>query len=75
MAVPADSTPDGSPSPQPLIFTRSDRYLHTATCMERVQVAVPTSGEHALEVWEAIRAKALWSARDEWCEPLMYTYR
>ena len=38
--------------------------------MERVQVAVPTSGEHALEVWEAIRAKALWGARGEWCEPL-----
>ena len=51
-----------------MIFTRSDRYLHTATCMERVQVAVPTSGEHALEVWEAIRAKgkAHWRARGEW---------
>ena len=33
--------------------------------MERVQVAVPTSGEHALEVWEAIGAKALWRARGE----------
>ena len=47
------------------LHTRSDRYLHTATCMERVQVAVPTSGEHALEVWEAIGAKALWRARGE----------
>ena len=37
--------------------------------VERVQVAVPTSGEHALEVWEAIGAKALWRARGEWCEP------
>ena len=52
-----------------MIFTRSDRYLHTATCMERVQVAVPTSGEHALEVWEAIGAKALWSAMNNWGEP------
>ena len=69
--MPADSTSNCLPAPQPLIFTRSDRYLHTATCMERVQVAVPTSGEHALEVWEAIGAKALWRARGEWCEPLI----
>ena len=77
MAVPADSTSNSLPAPQPLkldLHTRSDRYLdlHTATCMERVQVAVPTSGEHALEVWEAIGAKALWRARGEWCEPPTY---
>ena len=47
----------------------------TATCawsVCRYEVAVPTSGEHALEVWEAIGAKALWRARGEWCEPPTY---
>ena len=69
VAVPADSTSGFSPAPQPLIFTLADRPCGMAACPGRATRAVPPSGEHALAVWRRPGAKALWSARGEWCEP------